>query len=103
MKYYYLRYETFDNDSIAYDLTQDELGSRTALDVIDIPFYKIETIVGADNVCACEETLHFGARDWLAWVKLDDEGVEAIKRMGGPFVQWLTQSEYDEIYGLKHP
>jgi hypothetical protein len=103
MKHYYIRYETFDNDSIAYDLTGEEDASRTVLDVIDIPFYTIEQIVGKDMVCCSEETVYFGARDWLADLKLDDEGVEQIKRIGGPFIQWLTLEEYNEIYAMRHP
>lgn len=102
MKHYYLRYETFANDGIAYDLTGEELKSGTALDIIDIPFYTIEQMVGVDNVCNAEETVYFGARDWLANVKATDEQVDRIKRVCGPFVQWLTESEYREIYEMKH-
>jgi hypothetical protein len=101
--HYYIRYETFQNDTIAYDLTGDELKSGTALDIIDIPFYTIEQILGADSVCNAEESVYHGARDWLAWIKATDEQVEAIKRLGGPFIQWLTLEEYNEVYGAKHP
>ena len=102
MKHYYLRYETFENESIAYDLTGDEERSLSAVN-LDIPFYRIEQIIGSGQVSHCGEEVYYGARDWLASITATEEQVEAIKRTCGPFVQWLTESEYDELYALKHP
>jgi len=94
MAHYYIRYETFDNAQIAFELIPDEEKAHRAED-LDIPFYTVEQIVGADAVLHSRETLGFGARTWLAWIKATDEEVDRIKRLGGPFIQWLTEEEYN--------
>ena len=99
--HYYIRYETFQNDGIAYDLTGDEQRSSTVLDTVDIPFHAVEQIVGADAVLHCVEETVYGARDWIAHIKADELEVEAIKKLAGPFVLWLTPDEYNEILDAK--
>jgi len=101
MNKYYIRYDTFQNDGIAYDLTGDEERSSTVLDTVDIPFYTVEQIVGGDAVLHCVEESAYGAREWLANIKATDAQVEAIKKLGGPFVEWLTADEYNEILDAK--
>ena len=101
MKHYYIRYDTFQNDGIAYDLTGDEERSSTVLDTVDIPFHTVEQIVGGDAVLHCVEESGHGARDWIAHIKADELQVEAIKKLGGPFVEWLTADEYDLILDAK--
>lgn len=108
MNNYYIRYETFQNDTIAYDLTGDEAQSTQVLDTVDIPFYTVEQIVGnrcadhsSSTVLHCVEESAHGARDWLANIKATDAQVEAIKKLGGPFIQWLTADEYNLILDAK--
>ena len=97
MTMYYLKYETFDNDSIAYELTGDEERSGEILDSVDIPFYKIETIVSRDKVMDCKENVYYGARGWTARIQATEEQYTQIAQLGGPFITWLTEKEYYDL------